>query len=66
MTRQLFYRKTFTWAWLMGSGVQRFASHHDAKHSGVQAGMLLEKELRVLDLDLKATRRRLCTTLSVV
>jgi hypothetical protein len=31
--------------------------HHGRKHGSVQAGMMLEKELRVLHLDLKALRR---------
>jgi len=29
--------------------------YHGGKHGGVQADMVLEKELRVLHLDLKAT-----------
>ena len=33
--------------------------HHGGKHGSMQADMVLEKELRVLHLDLKATRRRL-------
>ena len=39
--------------------------HHGEKHGGMQADMVLEKELRVLHLDPKAARRRLCTTLGV-
>jgi hypothetical protein len=31
--------------------------HHDKKHGSVPAVLMLEKELRVLHLDLKASRR---------
>jgi hypothetical protein len=31
--------------------------HHSRKHGSIQADMVLEKELRVLHLDSKATRR---------
>jgi hypothetical protein len=31
--------------------------HLSRKHGGIQADIVLEKELRVLHLDLKATRR---------
>ena len=33
--------------------------HHDRKHGSIQADTVLEKEPRVLHLDLKAVRRRL-------
>ena len=33
--------------------------HHGGKHGSIEADMVLEKELRVLHLDLKAARRRL-------
>ena len=33
--------------------------HQGRKHGSTQAGMVLERELRVLYLDLKAARRRL-------
>jgi hypothetical protein len=32
--------------------------HHGGKHGSIQAGLVLEKELRDLHLDLKAARRR--------
>jgi hypothetical protein len=32
--------------------------HHGGKYCSAQADMVLEKELRVLHLDLKATRKR--------
>ena len=38
---------------------------HGRTHGRVQAGMLQEKELRVLHLDSKAARRRLTATLNV-
>ena len=31
--------------------------HHDGKHGGLQANIVLEKELRVLHLDLQAAGR---------
>jgi hypothetical protein len=34
--------------------------HHGRKHGGVQADVVLEKELRVLYLDSKTNRRKLC------
>jgi hypothetical protein len=33
--------------------------HHGGKHGSMQADMMLEKELRVLHLDPKASRKRL-------
>ena len=36
--------------------------HHGRKHGGKQADKVLEKELRVLHLDLKVARRRLFST----
>jgi hypothetical protein len=36
-----------------------FLYHYGGKHGSVQAGMVLEKELRVLPLVLKAAGRRL-------
>jgi hypothetical protein len=36
--------------------------HHSRKHGSIQAGMALEKELRVLRLPLKKARRRLSPT----
>jgi hypothetical protein len=47
---------------LIGAGLQFRGSvhyHQGRKHGSIQAGMVLEKELRVLHLDLKAARRRL-------
>ena len=37
--------------------------HHGRKHGSMQADMVLEKELRVLHLDLKAARN--CITLGI-
>jgi hypothetical protein len=37
--------------------------HHSQKHGSVEAGMVLDKELRVLHLDLKASKRRLSSEL---
>jgi hypothetical protein len=45
----------FNWGWLRGS----VHYHHGRKHGHVQTDMVLEIELRVLHLDLKALRRRL-------
>jgi hypothetical protein len=39
--------------------------HHGRKHGSLQADVVLEKELRVLHLDLQAARRRLSTILSI-
>jgi hypothetical protein len=36
--------------------------HHGRQHSSIQANLGLKKELRVLDLDLKAARMRLSFT----
>ena len=33
--------------------------HHGRKHGSIQAGMVLEKKLRVLHLDMKALKKRL-------
>jgi hypothetical protein len=38
--------------------------HHGRKHGSILADMILEKELRVPHLDLKAVRRRLSPTLN--
>jgi hypothetical protein len=35
--------------------------HYGGKHGGMQAGLVQEKELRVLHLDLQTSRRRLCS-----
>jgi len=40
--------------------------HHSRKHDSLQAGMVLEKEWRVLHLDSKAARKRLSSTLGGV
>ena len=37
--------------------------HHGRKHGSVQADMVLEKELRVLHLDLKVARKSVSLTL---
>ena len=47
---ELLQRKTFNWAWLTVSEVQSIITM--AGHGSVQASMVLEKELRVLHLDL--------------
>ena len=39
--------------------------HHSGKHGRVQANVILEKELRVLHLDRKDSRRGQCATLGV-
>ena len=39
--------------------------HHGREHGGMQADMVLEKELRVLYLDLQATGSELSTMLSI-
>jgi hypothetical protein len=36
--------------------------HHGRKHGSIQAGIVLEKELRVRHLDSKAPRKRLAST----
>jgi hypothetical protein len=36
--------------------------HHGRKHGSIQADLVLKKELRVLHLDVKATRKRLSST----
>jgi hypothetical protein len=41
-----------TWGWLTGSEIQSIIPH-GRKHGSIQAGMVLEKELRVLYLVLK-------------
>jgi hypothetical protein len=41
--------------WLTVSGLVHY--YHNRKHGSLQADMVLEKELRVMHLDLKATRR---------
>jgi hypothetical protein len=33
--------------------------HHGRKHGSIQAGMVLEKKLRVFHLDMKALKKRL-------
>ena len=40
--------------------------HHGRKHGDMQAGTVLEKELRVLHLDTQAIGSDLSTTLSIV
>ena len=49
---------TLTKEHLIGAGFQFRGSvhyHHDSKQGGMQADMVLEKELRVLHLDSQAT-----------
>jgi hypothetical protein len=38
--------------------------HHGGKHGSLQAAMVLEEELRVLHLGLKAARKRVWITLA--
>ena len=39
---------------LIGADLHFQSYHHDGKHGGVQADKVLEKEMRVLHLDLQA------------
>jgi hypothetical protein len=56
MTKATPIRKTFNWA---GLPVQRFSPLSSRwEHGSIQAGMV-QAELRVLHLHLKATRRKL-------
>jgi hypothetical protein len=52
------YRPTFNWGWLTGSELQSIITMV-GKHGIVQAGIALEKELRVLHLDPTAARKGL-------
>jgi hypothetical protein len=54
MTKAALVRMKFNWGWLTGS----VHYHQGRKHGSLQAGMVQE-ELRVLHLHLKAARRRL-------
>jgi hypothetical protein len=47
----------FNWGWRTYRGSVHY--HQSRKHGSVQAGMVMEKELRIFLLDLKALRRRL-------
>jgi hypothetical protein len=47
-------RTILNWGWLTCSEVQSII--HGGKHSSIQAGVVLKKELRVLHLDPKAAR----------
>jgi hypothetical protein len=42
---------------LPGPRIYKPSHHLSRKHGSIQADIVLEKELRVLHLDLKATRR---------
>jgi hypothetical protein len=53
-------RRTFNWGWLNFRGSADY--QHGSKHGGMQADMVLEKELSVLYLNLKVTRRKLCSS----
>jgi hypothetical protein len=55
MTVATFIRTTFNWGWLTGSQVQSIIIK---EHGSMQTGMVQE-ELRVLHLHLKAVRRTL-------
>ena len=39
------------------------SNQNGGKHGSIKTDMVLEKELRVLHLDLQTARRRLCATL---
>jgi hypothetical protein len=58
MTKATLMKTTFNWGWLTGSEVQSIIIK--AEHGSIQAGMVQE-ELRVLHLHLKADRRRLAS-----
>ena len=52
-THKLLQRKTFSWGWLTVSEVHY---RHGGKHGSVQAGVVLEKQLRVLQLNQQAAK----------
>jgi hypothetical protein len=56
MTKATLIRTTFNWSWLTGSEVQSIITKKE--HGSIQAGML-QAELRVLHLHLKAASGRL-------
>jgi hypothetical protein len=59
MIKATVIRTTFNWGWLRGLEVQRFSSLSSRQeHDSIQAGMVQE-ELRVLHLHLKAANGRL-------
>jgi hypothetical protein len=58
MTKATLIRTTFNWGWLTGSEIQALSSRRE--HGSIQAGMVQE-ELRVLHLHLKAASRILAS-----
>jgi hypothetical protein len=58
MTKATRIRTKFNWGWFTGSEIQSIIIKA-REHGSIQAGMMLEKELRILYLHLKASRRRL-------
>ena len=62
LAQKLGIPKTFNWDWLTVSEVQSIISMAGSM-AVVQADMIMEKELRVLNLDLKAARRLFCRQL---
>ena len=54
MTKAVLKRTTLNWGWRTVSEGQSIIIE---KHGSIQACMLLEEELRILHLDLKADRR---------
>ena len=57
MTKATLIRIIFNWGWLRGSEVQLVHYHHGGKLGSIQAGLALEKELRVLHLIPKTNKR---------
>jgi hypothetical protein len=57
MTKATLIRTTFNWGWLTGSERGSVHYHQGRKHGSIQAEMVQE-ELRVLHLHLKAARMR--------
>ena len=64
MKRHHDYSTFYTGKHLIGAGLQ-FKGLVHYYHGGMQVDMVLEKELRVLHLDLQAAGRRLCATLGL-
>jgi hypothetical protein len=61
MTKTTLIRTTFNWGYFTGSEVQRFSPFLSRpEHGSIQAGMVQE-ELRILHLHLKAARRTLAS-----
>lgn len=53
-------KETVNWAGLQVRGLVHY--HHGWKHGGTQADMIVERELRVLHLDVKAAGRAQATS----